>query len=89
MVLAEMAAVDQELGRRAVEVRAGVGHDAVGPPFARRITAVGDDRVILQRRVDSQVAKGQEPGMFPRQLADAGGKSLPEGLEKEIGFVTR
>ena len=85
--MAEMAAVDKELGGRAVEVRAGVGHDAVGPPFARRITAVGDDRVIVHRRIDPQVAKGQEPGMFPRQLVDAGGKSLPEGVEKEIGSV--
>jgi hypothetical protein len=58
MGLAEMAAVDKELGGRAVEVRAGVGHDAVGPPFTRRSTAVGDDRVIFHRRIDSQVAKG-------------------------------
>jgi hypothetical protein len=43
MGLAEMAAVDKELGDGAVEVRARVGHDAVGPTFARRITAVGDD----------------------------------------------
>ena len=89
MILAEMAAVDQQLGGRAVEVRAGVGHDAVGPAVARWITAVGDDRVILHRRVDPQVAKGQEPGMFPRQLVDAGGKPFPEGVEEEIGSVTR
>src|SRR5262249_56941207 len=56
MVLTEMTAVDQELGGRAVEVRAGVGHDAVGPPGAGRITAVGDDRVILRRRLDPHVA---------------------------------
>jgi hypothetical protein len=29
--LAEMAAVDQELRARAIEVRAGVRHDTVGP----------------------------------------------------------
>ena len=87
MGLAEMAAVDKELGGRAIEVRAGVGHDAVGPTFARRITEVGDDRVIVHRRIDPQVAKGQELGMFPRQFVDAGGKSLPEGVEKEIGSV--
>ena len=52
MGLAEMAAVDEQLGGRSVEVRAGVGHDAVGPTLARRITAVGDDRVILDRRID-------------------------------------
>jgi hypothetical protein len=85
--LAEMAAVDKELGDCAVQVRAGVGHDAVGPTFARRITAVGDDRVIFHGRIDPHVAKGQEPGMFPRQLVEAGGKSRPEGVEKEIGSV--
>src|SRR5207249_2268705 len=87
MGLAEMAAVDEELGARAVEVRAGVGHDAVGPTVARRSTAVDDDRVIFHRRIDPQVAESQEPGMFPRQLVDAGGKSLPERVEKEIGPV--
>jgi hypothetical protein len=89
MVLAEMAAVDQQLGGRAVEVRAGVGHDAIGPPGARRITAVGDDRVILRRRIDPHVAKGQEQGMVPRQLVDAGGKPVPVGVEEEIGSVAR
>jgi len=89
MVLAEMAAVDQQLGGRAVEVRAGVGHHAVGPHRARRITAVGDDRVIRNRRIDPRVAQGQEQGMVPRQLVDAGGKPLPEGVTEEIGPVAR
>jgi hypothetical protein len=43
--LAEMAAVHKQLGGRGVEVRAGVGHDAVGPPVTRRITAVGADMI--------------------------------------------
>ena len=89
MGLAEVAAVDQELRARAIEVRAGVGHHAVGPPGARRITAVGDDRVILHRRIDPRVAQGQEQGMVPRQLVDAGGKPRPEGVTEEIGPVAR
>ena len=44
--LAEMAAVDQELRARAIEVRAGVGHDPVGPACEGRIAVVGDDRVV-------------------------------------------
>jgi hypothetical protein len=89
MILAEMALVDQQLGGHPLEVRACVGHDAIGPPGARRITQVGDDRVILRRSIDSRVAKGQEQGMVPHQLVEAGGKPLPEGIEEEIGSVAR
>ena len=35
--LAQMAAVNQELRARALEVRAGVGHDTVGPVYEGRI----------------------------------------------------
>jgi hypothetical protein len=52
--LAEMAAVDQELRARAIEVRAGVGHDTVSPVYEGRITEVGDDRVVRHPRVDAQ-----------------------------------
>jgi hypothetical protein len=89
MVLAEMAAIDQQLGGHAFDVRAGVGHDAIGPPGAPWITAVGDDRVIVHRRIDPRVPTGQEQGMVPRQLVDAGGKPVPEGVEEEVGPVAR
>ena len=82
MGLAEVAAVDQELGVRAVKVGAGIGHDAVGPVVARRIAEVGDDRVVRHRRVDPQVAEGEQLRMFPRQLVDAGGKPFPKDVRK-------
>jgi len=46
--LAEMAAVDQELGARAIEVRAGVRHDTVGPACEGRTAEVGEpDRPVF------------------------------------------
>src|SRR5262249_57510129 len=65
------------------------GEEGGGERGGGRITAVGDDRVILHRRIYPRVAKGQEQGMVPGQLVNAGGKPLPEGVEEEIGPVAR
>ena len=75
--LAEMAAADQELGARAVEVCAGVGHDAVGPAFAWRIAEVGDDRVVRRPPDRSPTRQRLESGCSHVSSSTLVG-SLPE-----------
>ena len=87
--LAEVAAVDQELRARAIEVRAGVGHDTVSPVYEGRIAEVGDDRVVRHPRVDAQRDQRLEFGMLPGQLIDAGGQPPAEHGREEGGPVAR
>ena len=87
--LAEMAAVDQEFRARAIEVRAGVGHDTVGPACEGRIAEVGDDRVVRHPRVDAQRDQRLEFGMLPGQLIDARGQPPAEHGREEGGPVAR
>ena len=87
--LAEVAAVDQELRARAIEVRAGVGHDTVSPVYEGRIAEVGDDRVVRHPRVDAQRDQRLEFGVLPGQLIDARGQPLAERGREELSPVAR
>ena len=87
--LAEMAAVDYEFRARSIEVRAGVGHDTVGPACEGRIAEVGDDRVVRHPRVDAQRDQRLEFGGLPGQLIDARGQALAERGREELSPVAR
>jgi hypothetical protein len=85
--LTEMTAANDQLGARTVNVRAGVWDEAVGPSRDGRIVDVGDDRVKRHSAVDVQVEEAHEGGVFPSQLINAAGQTLPERFAEESGLV--
>src|SRR5271157_5522565 len=73
-----MARVYQQLRSCARVVCTGIRHLAVASTRAHSAAQLGDDRMPLDIRIDSQAVDGQEKGMFPRELIDARRQSLSE-----------
>jgi len=92
MGLAEMAAVDQGGGKlffraRAIEVRAGVGHDTVGPNARGEIAEVGDDRVLRHPGSMPNATQRLEVGVTPRPILIMRGAGSCERGRAEISPV--